>query len=114
MKELFEIFEELNMPYFRQGSLSSENYPDSFFTFWNFDTNNDSFYDNNETRYIEQFFIYFYTNKAELIYSKMDEFIALAKKKGFVVEGRSYDTNSGKTDYFGRVCKINIIHKMEG
>lgn len=112
MQELFNIFDEMGFPYFRQGSLSDDNYPESFFTFWNMNTDNDSFYDNDETRYIEQFFIYFYTNNIKILYSTMDEFIKKAKDKGFVVEGGSYDTNSGKIDYFGRVCRINIIHRL--
>ena len=111
MNELFEIFEKLGLPYFRQGSLSDDNYPNSFFTFWNIDTPSDCFYDNEERCYKEIINVYFYTNNPKIIYSKMDEFIKEAKLKGFIVEGHGKDTSSGKIDYFGRYITITIIHR---
>ena len=110
MKELFEIFEELGLPYFRQGTLSDDNYPDSFFTFSNFDTPNTSFYDNYGKRYIEKVSVGFYTNDPSFIYSKMNEFIEKAKAREIVVEGRGSDAPSGKENYYGRKITINIIH----
>lgn len=113
MQELFNLFDEIGLPYFRQGSLSDADYKPSFFTFWNIDTPNDSFYDNSEHRYIEYVQVGFYTNDANKIYSVMDDFIARAKQKGFVVDGRAKDANADKENYFGRVCYIKIIHKVE-
>lgn len=112
MQRLFDLFTEIGLPYFRQGSLSDEDYQPSFFTFWNIDTPNDSFYDNHETRYIEYVQVGFYTNDATKIYSGMDEFIEKAKAKGFVIEGRPKDANADKENYFGRVCYIRIINKI--
>lgn len=112
MQKLFEIFNEMGLPYFRQGSLSDEDYQPSFFTYWNIDTPNVSFYDNHETRFIEYMQVGFYTNDANKIYSVMDEFIAKAKSKGFVLAGRANDANSGKVNYFGRVCYLRIINKI--
>lgn len=113
MQELFNLFEEIGLPYFRQGSLSDEDYKPSFFTFWNIDTPNDSFYDNAEHRFIEYVQVGFYTNDANKIYSVMDEFIAKAKSKGFVVQGRAKDANADKDNYYGRVCYIRIINRLE-
>jgi hypothetical protein len=113
MEELFTIFENLQVPYYRQGSLSSDEYDSSFFTFQNFDTPNDSFYDNHETRYIEKVQVCFYTNDPNLIYSKMNEFILAAKTAGLVVEGKGYDTPADRNDYFGRRIIVNIIHKED-
>lgn len=116
MNELFELFEEIKKEtgilYFRQGSLSDDNFPNSFFTYDNYDTLNDSFYDNQENRYIEKVMVYFYTKEAKLIYSVMDDFIKRAKAKGFIVEGRAYDVASGRVDYFGRLVSLNIVHKL--
>lgn len=113
MQELFNLFEEIGLPYFRQGSLSDKDYKPSFFTFWNIDTPNDSFYDNAEHRFIEYVQVGFYTNDASKIYSVMENFIEQAKRKGFVVQGRAKDANADKDNYFGRVCYIRIIHKLE-
>ena len=112
MQELFNLFDEIGLPYFRQGSLSDEEYQPSFFTFWNIDTPNDSFYDNQETRFIEYIQVGFYTNDARKIYSVMDDFIVRAKEKGFALAGRAQDANADKDNYFGRVCYLRIIHKI--
>ena len=113
MQKLFDLFDEIGLPYFRQGSMSDEDYQPSFFTFWNIDTPNDSFYDNKETRFIEYIQVGFYTNDAAKIYSGMDDFIKKAKEKGFVIEGRPKDANADKDSYFGRVCYLRIINKLE-
>lgn len=113
MTELFALFDEIGLPYYRQGSLLDEEYDPSFFTFWNIDTPEDSFYDNEAHRYIEYVQVGFYTNDPELIYSQMDDFINRAKEKGFAVQGRAKDANADKDNYFGRVCYIRIIHKGE-
>lgn len=116
MQELFALFEEMGFlnaeGFFRQGSLSDENYPEKFFTFWNIDTENDSFYDNSEHRYIERVQVGFYSTDADEIYSVMDDFIKRAKEKGFVLDGRARDADADKPDYFGRVCFIRIIHNI--
>ena len=113
MTELFALFEEIGLPYYRQGSLSDADYDPSFFTFWNIDTPEGSFYDNEAHRYEEYIQVGFYTNDPELIYSQMDDFITRAKAKGFVIQGRAKDANADKKDYFGRVCYIRKIHKGE-
>ena len=116
MKQLFALFEELGLPYFRQGSMSDEDYQPSFFTFYNIDTPNTSFYDNAERRYIELVQVGFYTNDAEAIYSQLDEggqFYKKAKEKDFVFQGRAKDADADKKDYFGRVCVVQIINRTE-
>ncbi len=116
MQKLFDLFEEIGLSYYRQGSLSDEDYKPSFFTFWNIDTKNASFYDNHETRFIPYVQVGFYTNDASKIYSQLDEggeFFTKAKEKGFVFEGRAKDANADKENYFGRVCYLRIINKTE-
>lgn len=111
MQELFELFEEIGLPYFRQGSLSDEDYAPSFFTFWNVDTPQDSHYDNELHRFNEYVQVGFYTSDANLIYSQMDNFIERAKEKGFTIAGLPQDADADKKDYFGRVCYIRIPKK---
>lgn len=113
MQKLFKLFDEIGLPYFRQGSLSDEDYQPQFFTFWNIDTPNGSFYDNEARRYFEYVQVGFYTNDASKIYSVMDDFIVRAKAKGFAVEGRAKDAPADKQGFFGRVCYLRIIHKLQ-
>lgn len=115
MQELFNLLDEIGLPYFRQGSMSDADYQPSFFTYWNIDTPNDSFYDNKEHRYITYAQIGFYTNNARLLYSQLDEggeFYTKAKEKGFVFDGRAKDADADKKDFYGRVCYIRIIHNL--
>ena len=109
MNKLFELFNKLGLPYFRQGTLSTDNYPESFFTFDNFSTTFQAYYDNSNWKEIVKVQVGFYTNNVSLIYSKMDEFLAEAKAVGFVLKGGAYDVPSGKDNYFGRSVAIDII-----
>lgn len=116
MEEILELLNEIEtekgFPNFRQGSLSDENYPDSFFTFWNFDTQNDKFYDNEERRFHELVQIGFYTNDANLIYSEMESFREKARAKGFHAT-RPTDAPSGKDTHFGRVCVLTKTNNLK-
>ena len=113
MQDLFNLFEQMRYPYHRQGSLSDDNYPNSFFTFWNYSTPGLSFYDNEEKRYVERIQVCFYTNDAKLIYTVIDQFITEAKKVGFVIANRPYDVPADKDNYYGRLVNIDIIHKED-
>lgn len=118
MQKLFELFEEIGLPYFRQGSMSDEDYQPSFFTFWNIDTPQDQHYDNELHRFNEYVQIGFYTNDASKIYSQLGEgekgeFIEKAKAKGFIIAGLPRDADADKDNYFGRVCYIRIKHKSQ-
>lgn len=107
---LENIFQTIGLEYSRQGSyVEGETLPNSFFTFWNYDTPEDGFYDNVSHKTIWIWQIYFYTNDPNLIYSKMDEFIELAKQEGFIVNGKGNDISSGVPDYFGRMVRISYM-----
>ena len=104
---LEEIFKEIGLPYSRQGSYETESeLPNSFFTFWNVATNSISFYNDYELKVDWEWAIYIYTNDPSILYSKLNEFIDLAKKKGFVCNGRGKDIASGIQNYFGRYVTI--------
>ena len=111
MQRLFTLFDEIGLPYFRQGSMSDADYQPSFFTFWNVDTPQDSHYDNELSRYNLYVLVGFYTNDAEKIYSVMNDFIERAKAKGFVIAALPQDAPADKDNYFGRVCYIRILNK---
>lgn len=110
--KLEEVFEELQLPYSRQGSYPDDaTLPTSFFTFWNADTPEDGFFDNKANCAVWVWVVYFYTKDASLIYSKLEDFITMAKEKGFVVQGRGKDIASGEPDYFGRYVQIKYVEK---
>lgn len=109
--KLEEVFQKAGLPYSRQGSYSDvSEYPNGgFFTFWNPDTPNGAFYDNEAHSTVWTWRIYYYTNDPSTLYSKMDEFKALAKASGFVTDGEGNDIKSDRPDYPGREIEIKYI-----
>lgn len=109
-EKLQEVFEELKLPYSRQGSYGvDEKLPSSFFTFWNKDSEFDGYYGNKPTKCIWTWNVFFYTKKPHLIYSKLNEFIKIAQEKGFQVEGQGKDLSTDEPDYFGRYVEVSFI-----
>lgn len=110
--KLEEVFEKLELDYSRQGSYAEDaEYPNSFFTFWNFDTPEGGFFDNKANRAVWFWQVYYYTNDASTLYSEMQKFIRLAKDAGFIVEGKGTDIASDRPDYFGRMITIKYLEK---
>ena len=113
-EKLEPIFEELELPYSRQGSYEEdEELPESFFTFWNMDTPESGYYDNDAHKAVWLWAIYFYTKNPALIYSKLENFIKIAKEKGFIAEGRGRDIASGIPNYSGRYVVIKYVEDYD-
>lgn len=108
--KLQEVFEEINLPYSRQGSyVEGRKLPDSFFTFWNADTNGLFHYDDETYKTQWFWYVYFYTIDPEIMYSKLDEFIKLAKVKGFNIDGKGNDIPSDIPHYLGRYIRLTYV-----
>lgn len=113
-KKLEKVFKKTGVDYSRQGSYTDDDeYPPSFFTFWNFDTPEDGFYDNEAHQAVWYWQIYYYTKYPQTLYSRMDEFYRLAKEEGFIMEGRAHDIQSDRPDYPGRMITIKYIEDYE-
>lgn len=109
-EKLEPIFQQIGLPYSRQGSYEEDaDLPESFFTFWNMDTPEGGFYDNKARKAVWFWAIYFYTKNPTLLYSKLDEFITMAKANGFIADGRGRDIASGTPDYNGRYVVVKWI-----
>ena len=110
LEEVFTDSRLSGIEYARQGSFDKNaQLPASFFTFWNADTPEGGFYDDEAHKAVWVWYIYFYTNDASLLYSKLEDFITIAKEKGFIAEGRPKDLASGEDGYSGRYIKIKYI-----
>lgn len=113
-EKLEPIFQQLELPYSRQGSYEEDaELPESFFTFWNMDTPEGGYYDNKAHKAVWFWSIYFYTKNPTLIYSKLNEFITMAKEQGFIAEGRGRDIASGIPNYNGRYVVLKYIEDYE-
>lgn len=110
--KLEEVFVALELPYFRQGSFSDdEELPESFFTFWNADTPEAGYYDNKAHSAVWFWYVNFYTKDASLLYTKLEQFITMAKEKGFITAGKPKDIASGEPNYLGRYVQIKYIEQ---
>jgi hypothetical protein len=90
--ELITLLETLGYPVFLQGSLNStEDYPASFFTIWNFETPETAFYDNDAGRAVWGFWIYFYSIDPALVDQQPEAARQLMKKSGWILEGKAND-----------------------
>lgn len=109
-EKLQEVFEEIGLPYSRQGSYGvDEKLPNSFFTFWNKDSEYDGYFSNRPTKCIWTWNVFFYTNDPELLYSQLKAFIRVANEKGFVVSGQGKDLATDEPDYFGRFVEVSYV-----
>lgn len=107
---LIKTLENFEYPIFRQGSLNvDEPYPETFFTFWNNNTNDNSHYDNKTNNYIWDFDLNVYSTDPEKVNYLLIEAKEKLIKKGFIVSGKGYDVASDEITHTGRGINVKII-----
>ena len=105
-EKLINLLESFGYPVHLQGSLLSvDDYPDSFFTFWNFQNDGDLFYDNESYASDFGYWLYFYSSDPELIENKINEVKAVLKKNKFIVQG-PIDARSDIKSHTGKMLTI--------
>lgn len=116
MKDLLiQTLTPLGYPIKQQGSLGKdEAYPESFFTFWNNETNDEAFYDNHEHLCIWDFDLNFYSSDPALVNTKLLEAKSLLKVAGFICRGKGYDVASDEPTHTGRGMNVLKIEKLGG
>lgn len=107
---LIEILSSLGYPVRRQGGLvSSEKYPDHFFTFWNNDTPTHSHYDNSEYGFEWDFYVNFYSVEPEKTYSVLSEAREKLISDGWTIPGKGYDVASDEITHTGRGIRVYFL-----
>ena len=100
--DLIAILEELGYPVFLQGTLQSEeDYPESFFTFWNFSTPEAAYYDNDAGRAVWGFWVYFYSTSPRLVESVPEQARKLLKQNDYILDGKAHDIAVDKPTHTG-------------
>lgn len=99
-----------------QGTLNPESdYPESFFTFWNFDTPETRIYNNKAHAGIWGFWIFFYSNDPETVERESNAVIELLKKENdIILEGKGSDAKSDAPTHTGRMLTCYIIENYGG
>ena len=115
MKEqLIELLESFGYPVFLQGSLGADTpYPESFFTFWNNETDDGSHYDNDAINYVWNFSIYFYSCDPDLVNTVLLQLKSLLKQNQWIVGGKGYDVPSDEPTHTGRSIDALFVEKNQ-
>lgn len=104
--------DEYDLPVIQQGSMSMDDeYPESFFTFWNNTTTDAAFYDDTETETIWDFDLNFYSDNPTSVNTMLLEAKTLLKGVGFIVDGSGYDVMSDEKTHTGRGINLLFIER---
>ena len=107
---LIKTLELFKYPILRQGSLNEEEeYPETFFTFWNNETGESSHYNNKPNNYIWDFDLNVYSNDPNKVSTLLLEAKSKLIEKGFIVSGKGYDIASDEPTHTGRGINVKII-----
>lgn len=113
-EKLIEILESLGFPTFRQGSLGEdEDYPQTFFTYWNNETNGGAFYDNENHTEIYDFDVNVYSDNPKVVYDKLAEAKKVLKENGFTIYESGHDVASDVNTHIGRGINVLNISQLE-
>lgn len=117
---LINTLKTFNYDVVRQGSYSTPTekpYPDSFFTYWNFETPRSGFYDNRHNKAEYGYWVYFYSCNPDDIDWFMEKTIKEAGKRleeqGFIITGDGEDASSGVETHQGKMIEVYYIKKEE-
>ena len=98
-EELEKILKATGYPASLQGTIGD--YPESFYTYWNFETP-ETFYDDTAAYAVWGFWIFFFSADPALVESETSAAIARLRAAGWVVDGRGEDALSDEPTYTGR------------
>lgn len=103
-EKLIDLLSRDGYPVFLQGSLNEKaKYPETFITFYNFDTPKNMFYDNKNKQNIWYFWVYLYSTDPDIVNSKIDFLQERLEDNGFNVQGNSIDVASDEETHTGRM-----------
>lgn len=117
---LINTLKTFNYDVVKQGSLpapSEKPYPNSFFTYWNFETPRSSSYDNKYRRARYGYWIYFYSCNPDDIDWFLETTIKEAgdrlEEQGFIITGDGEDASSGIETHQGKMIEVYYIRNKE-
>ena len=111
---LIELLESLGYPVYRQGSFGEDDeYPPSFFTFWNDDSAVHSHYSDEEYGEEWDFGVYFYSSDPSLTYSVIKQARSLLKENGWIIPSLGFDVQSDEPTHTGRGLNVTYLNFKE-
>lgn len=108
--ELIQILGPFRYPIIRQGSLApGDDYPDTFFTFWNNSDTEQSAYDNETLLAVESFDVNVYSNDPTTLYTLLKQAREAFKTAGWQTPDRGHDIASDEPTHRGRGFSVTYI-----
>lgn len=105
--ELIAILETFKYPIYRQGSMSDEDeYPETFVTFWNTNSPDHSYYDNDDYGTEWTYNVVVYSSNPSIAYSLLDSIRIALKANGWICVGKGQDTESDEETHIGRIIEV--------
>lgn len=115
---LINTLKEFGYDVVKQGSIpkpTEKAYPDSFFTYWNFETPRSGFYDNKHHRAEHGYWVYFYSCNPNDIDWFLEETIEKVGNRleevGFIVTSDGEDVDSGNDTHDGKMIEVYYINE---
>lgn len=108
--EIYEILARFGYPVFKQGTVNpAEQFPESFFTWWNYATPEDAFYDNHAHLAVWGFWVYFYSSDPYKTETVIDQARNALVAAGWSPTSRPHDASSGVMTHTGRMFSVEKI-----
>lgn len=109
LNTLYETLAGFGYPVYLQGSMTDdEPYPDSFYTYYNNDSDGLTFYDNGEVTVTWDFDVNSYSASPDTAQDMLMQAKEALKALGYIVPGKGYDIISDEPTHTGR--GINAIY----
>lgn len=110
---LIELLETFKYPVFRQGSLAkNEEYPPTFFTFWNNREVEHSSYDDSTSIIEYNFDVNVYSNEPDTAYRLIREAKTLLKSNRWIITEIGYDLPSDEITHVGRGLNVTYLQQL--
>ena len=110
---LISTLETFGYPVMLQGSLlPNEPYPDDFFTFWNNDSSDGTYYDNAAASVLYSYEVNFYSNNPANVYDVLRAAIAKLRAAGFIISGDGYSVASDEPTHDGRGVDVEYLRRL--
>ena len=111
---LIDLLSEFNYPIYLQGSIAKdEPYPNSFFTFWNSETQNAVYYDNKPLVCVWNVRLAFYSIDPDLTNTVLIAAIKILRAAGWYIDSRGYDISSDEPTHTGRAIDALYVQKYK-
>lgn len=112
-ENLITLLETFGYPVIRQGSLPPEqNYPDTFFTFWNNIQEEHSAYDNDTFNTEHSFDVNVYSCDTDKVFDLLERARILLKQNGWIITTMGYDVGSDEITHIGKGMQVTFLQQL--